>query len=232
MSKVYTDFYRLCEDLDFSISVPLSATRTERRRSVEPLKAPCNHLPDYCSHVAILDPMRGANQSTQYVQTLGYETRITGQTERIQLEFGLREPMLLAPRIESARTLLASPFTGNPLFPAVPIRVMALQEIWAEKIRAALCRRNPAIRDFFDLDYALRNNQIDPSAVDFVALVARKLAVDGNGPIQLTDQRRMELDRQIRTDLRPVLRASDFAQFDLDRVWSALVALASHLKEI
>lgn len=229
LSKVYMDFYRLSEDLDFSIPVPLQSSRAERRRLTEPVKALCDGIPAFCPHVAILDPMRGANQTTQYVQTLGYRSRITGKMAQIKVEFGLREPLLLAPRVESAGTLLVSPLTGNSVFPSFPVRVMDLKEAWAEKIRAALCRRNPAIRDFFDLDYALRTNHFDPSASDLIALVERKLTVDGNGPLQLTDERRTELDRQIQTDLRPVLRTSDFAQFDLDRIWSALVALANRM---
>ena len=108
---------------------------------------------------------------------------------------------------------------------------MALKEMWGEKIRAALCRREPAIRDFFDLDYALRTNQCDLSAPDLITLVGRKLAVPGTGPLQLTDERRAELERQKETDLRPILRSRDFDQFDLDRIWTALIALANRLKK-
>ncbi|MBU1693107.1 MAG: nucleotidyl transferase AbiEii/AbiGii toxin family protein [Verrucomicrobia bacterium] len=231
LSKVYTDFYRLSEDLDFAIPVPLQSSRAERRRLMEPVKVLCDSIPAHCPQVAVLDPMRGANQSTQYIQTLGYQSRITGKTAQIKVEFGLREPTLLAPRVEPAGTLLVSPLTGRPVFPSFPVRVMALKEMWGEKIRAALCRREPAIRDFFDLDYALRTNQFDLSAPDLIALAAQKLAVPGNGPVQLTDERRAELERQIQTDLKPVLRTRDFEQFDLDRIWTALVALADRLKE-
>jgi len=232
LSKVYTDFYRLSEDLDFAIPVPLQSSRAERRRLMEPVKALCDSIPAHCPQVAILDPMRGANQSTQYIQTLGYQSRITGKTAQIKLEFGLREPTLLSPRVEPASTLLVNPLTGKPVFPSFPVQVMAFKEMWGEKIRAALCRHEPAIRDFFDLDYALRTNQFDLSAPDLITLVRRKLAVPGNGPLQLTDERRIELERQIQTDLKPVLRSRDFERFNLARVWDKLVALANNLKEV
>ncbi|MEI6971830.1 MAG: nucleotidyl transferase AbiEii/AbiGii toxin family protein [bacterium] len=231
LSKVYTDFYRLSEDLDFSIPVPMESSRAERRRLMEPVKVLCDSFPVRCPQLAVLDPIRGANQSTQYIQTLGYQSRITGKTAQIKVEFGLREPALLTPRVEPANTLLVSPLTGRPVFPAFPVRVMALKEVWGEKVRAALCRREPAIRDFFDLEYALRTNQLDLSAPDLIALVGRKLAVPGNGPLQLSEERLAELRRQMQTDLRPVLRTHDFEQFDLDRIWPALVALADRLKE-
>ena len=231
LSKVYTDFYRLSEDLDFAIPVPLKSSRAVRRRLMKPVKALCYSIPAYCPQFTVLEPMRGANQSTQYIQTLGYQSRITGKTAQIKVEFGLREPTLIAPQVEPAGTLLVSPLTGRPVFPSFPVRVMALKEMWGEKIRAALCRREPAIRDFFDLDYALRTDRFDLSAPDLITLVRQKLAVPGNGPLQLTDERRAELERQKETDLKPVLRSRDFEQFDQDRIWTALVALADRMKK-
>ena len=231
LSKVYGDFYRLSEDLDFSIPVPLKSSRGERRRLIKPVRALCDNMADFCPQILVLDPKSGANQSKQYIQTLGYQSRITGQTAQIRVEFGLREPSLMAPRVESAGTLLVSPLTGRPVFSLFPVRVMALQEMWAEKIRAALCRREPAIRDFFDLDYALRTNQFDLSAPDLITLVGQKLAVPGTGLPQLAVKRRAELERQKETDLKPVLRSRDFAQFDMERIWTALVALANLLKK-
>lgn len=229
LSKVFENFYRLSEDLDFTISVPLDASRTDRRSLVEPVKRLCGSVHARCPCLMIMEPLSGANQSTQYIQTLGYTSRITGRTAQIKVEFGLREPLLLPSALESARTLLVSPLTGKPLFPAVPVRVMALKEMWSEKVRAALCRRDPAIRDFFDLDFAMQAGQIDMDAPDFVAIVRQKLAVPGNGPVQLNDERRVELERAKETDLKSVLRARDFEEFNLDRVWGALIALVERL---
>jgi len=36
LAKVHAGFFRLSEDLDFSISTPLDATRAERRRAIAP----------------------------------------------------------------------------------------------------------------------------------------------------------------------------------------------------
>jgi predicted nucleotidyltransferase component of viral defense system len=226
LSKVYMDFYRLSEDLDFSITVPLESSRAERRRLMKPVQALCERLPEYCPQLSVVDPMSGANQSRQYIQTLGYRSSITGGTARIKLEFGLREPILITPRLKPAGTLLVNPLTGQLVFPSFSIRVMALDELWAEKIRAALCRREPALRDFFDLD-----NRLDPTEQSFIALVGRKLAVHGTGPVNLSDKKFADLEQQKETDLKPLLRTREFEQFDLNRIWTALSALASRLKE-
>src|SRR3989304_4616101 len=38
LSKIYGEFYRLSEDLDFTISVPFHAPRSIRRKKIEPVK--------------------------------------------------------------------------------------------------------------------------------------------------------------------------------------------------
>ncbi len=226
LSKVYTDFYRLSEDLDFSIPVGPRSSRAQRRRLIEPIRTLCSGLSSRWPQISVLEPLRGANLSRQYIQTLGYRSRIGGTTARVRVEIGMREPGLMAPRLEPAGTILANPLTGGPALPQFPVRVMAEEELWAEKVRAALGRREPAIRDFFDLDYALRTKTLNLSAPDFIALVARKLAVTGTGPGELTDQKRAKLERQIETNLKPVLRTRDIERFDLNRVWTELLALS------
>jgi predicted nucleotidyltransferase component of viral defense system len=44
--------------------------------------------------------------------------------------------------------------TDTPLFPEMKIPCMSLEEAMAEKMRAALTRTIPAIRDFYDIRYA------------------------------------------------------------------------------
>lgn len=231
LSKVYTDFYRLSEDLDFSIPVELSSSRAERRRLIKPIRALCSDISSRLPQIFVLEPLRGANLSRQYIQTLGYRSRIGGTTARVRVEIGLREPGLMAPRLEPAGTILVNPLTGRTTLSRFPVRVMAEEELWAEKVRAAFGRREPAIRDFFDLDYALRTKTLNLSAPDFIALVGRKLAVMGTGPEELTGQKRAELERQVETDLKPVLRTRDIKRFDLNRTWAALTALANRLQQ-
>src|SRR2546428_1038762 len=66
LSKVYQEFYRLSEDLDFSLGVALDATRADRRNRIAPVK---QHLSGLCDRLRCLEavtPLTAANRSTQY----------------------------------------------------------------------------------------------------------------------------------------------------------------------
>lgn len=229
ISKVFSSFYRLSEDLDFCI--PASDSRTIRRRTIAPVKEGIAALPDRIAGMRVREPLTGRNVSTQYVAQLEYVSLATAAMESIKLEIGLREPLVCPRESRVARTLLKDPFSGQDAVPPFPVKVMNEREAWAEKTRAALCRLEPAIRDFFDLDFALMNLALDFGEPAFLDLVRRKLAVPGNGPIVLTDERRADLDRQIKGQLLPVLRPRDFERFDLGRIWAALTQLAKRVKE-
>lgn len=56
--------------------------------------------------------------------------------------------------------------------------------------------------------------------------VRQKLAVPGNEPVDVSADRLAALRRQVEPQLRPVLREQDFAQFDLDRAFTAVVKMA------
>ncbi len=87
------------------------------------------------------------------------------------------------------------------------VHVLQYREAYAEKIRAALTRPIPAIRDFFDIDHALQGARLDRRNLELLALVAKKLSVATNDPADLSESKRANLRSQLMTDLRPVLRA-------------------------
>jgi len=111
----------------------------------------------------------------------------------------------------------------------VSVPVLSCRETYAEKLRAALTRREPAIRDFFDLDHAVRSGRLDIGDGGLLTLVRQKLAVRGNAPIDISDVKRENLKRQVQAQLRPVLREADFAEFDLDRAFETVATIAGPL---
>ena len=86
-----------------------------------------------------------------------------------------------------------------------------------------------AARDFFDLDYAVRKLGLRSDDAELVALVRQKLAVPGNAPVDVSDARLAALRQQLEAQLRPVLRESDFREFDLERAIRSVRAMAAAL---
>jgi hypothetical protein len=103
-----------------------------------------------------------------------------------------------------------------------------MKEAIAEKLRAALTRLEPAIRDFFDIDYLASQNKMDLNDRHLFQLLAEKLKVPGNPPIDLSPARKDKLNTQINTELKPVLRPVDYESFDLDRAFGLVARIAGN----
>ena len=99
----------------------------------------------------------------------------------------------------------------------------------AEKFRAALSRRDVAVRDFYDIDHVVHRLGFPVLGTGFVELVRAKLAVPGNEPIDVSAGRLNSLRMQVDPELRPVLRAQDFAEFNLERAIGTVVEVAAAL---
>jgi hypothetical protein len=95
-------------------------------------------------------------------------------------------------------------------------------------VRAALTRREPAIRDFFDVDNAVQGGILDPLDEVFVELLQRKLSVTAD-PVNLSPAREAALQAQLVPELRPVLRQIDYDAFQLERVIDLLKQVAGRL---
>jgi predicted nucleotidyltransferase component of viral defense system len=229
LSKVHADFYRLSEDLDFIIPVAENITRPQRRASIKPIKGIFEKLPEVVPGMTISEAFRGHNESRQYIGYLEYPSVIMEKMEKIQVEVGLRESLLRPSESSIASTIVLNPFSGQPVLPAFTVNAMALIEAYAEKVRAALTRRGPAIRDFFDLFYAgrmLRLNFLDP---EFLNMVKAKIDVPGNDPVDVSNERRQELDRPLEGQLKPVLRPSDYDGFKLDEAFEIVCNITKAL---
>jgi predicted nucleotidyltransferase component of viral defense system len=219
LAKVHAGFYRLSEDLDFVISVPSAVPRSKRSRMAEGLKEAFSHLSKEVGAFRIVEPLMGANNSTQYIAIVGYRSLLNPREETLKIEVGLREPLLTRPMIGAFQTLLLDPISGKQIVPPMSISCLSWDEVMAEKLRAALSRREVAIRDFYDIDYAMRKRGFLPLAKKMIELVRKKLAVPGNEPVDLSPERLFMLQRQLNRELKTVLREKDFREFDLTRAF-------------
>lgn len=230
LAKVHMRFFRLSEDLDFTIPLECDSTRGQRRKAARTFKKAYNALPSAWSCFRIQEPLAGANNSAQYAGALAYQSLITGQPETIKVEAGLREPLLLKSALAEANTLLLDPATGGALVPQVLVRCLSKKEALAEKVRAALTRREAAIRDFYDVDYAARARDLRADDDALLDLLRRKLAIPGNGSVNDSSVRMAELQVQTQSQLQPVLRPQDWDSFNLERAFRLVMTMAANVR--
>ncbi len=229
LTKVYAGFYRLSEDLDFAIPTGMDASRADRSRLATGVKEALPSLPAAIPGFRIVAPVKGANNSTQYIGVVAYASLLSRQEEAIKIEVGLREPLLLPVAEAPAGTILLDPVSHEPMVAAIRPRCISKAEAFAEKFRAALSRREVAIRDFFDIDYAVRRLGLQPRDERMVHLVKAKLAVRGDEPVNVSEARLVVLRQQLDPQLKPVVREKDFREFDLERAFRLVADMATLL---
>lgn len=229
LAKVHSSFYRLSEDLDFTIPVTASS-RSQRSREVRPLNELLRRLEARGVGLSERSSLTGANNSTQYVAVLAYRSVILDAEETIKLEVGLREALLRPSVHAPVRTLLTDPVSGQAIVPVFGVRCLSVEETMAEKVRAALCRRTAAIRDFFDIDHAVGRGSLQTDDRVFLDLVSRKLAVPGNDPPDTSPARLRALRPQVDVDLAPVVRQAELERFDLDRAFATVAGIAASVE--
>jgi predicted nucleotidyltransferase component of viral defense system len=229
LAKVHSGFYRLSEDLDFAIPMPVNASRTKRRRAADAIKRTiadvARRLPGFSCHTALT----GANDSAQYSGVVTYRSVLSGEQETILVDVSVREPALMPSATLPAHTALLDPISGLPAVPGLDVVCITALEAMAEKYRAALSRREVAIRDFFDLDYAVQHLSLDLDSPTFVGMVRRKLAIPDNPPVDVGKERMTALRRQVDAKLKPVLRENEFRDFVLDRAIALVVDMAARV---
>lgn len=221
LNKVHVGFYRLSEDLDFCISTPLNSARTTRSNAVLEVKELISEIPNHHPCLSVSKPMRGYDNSHHYSVEFTFGSAVSRESESIKVEISLREPILESPVMGSAATLILESLSGSADYPSASHRIhvntLSIYETYAEKVRAALTRREAAIRDFFDLDYAYQNDILDFASQRFLSLVSHKL-LNNRSTVRLPDRTTLLLlSQQMETHLMPVLEESQYVQFDLER---------------
>ncbi len=162
----------------------------------------------------------GFNNSTQYVFNISYPSFITGKDENIKLEVSLRQTPIDKPVHNVITHFYKDPFTGEDLIPKNKILSLTLNEAVAEKLRAAITRKDVAIRDYYDL-WFIAEAKFDFKDKHFLSIFEKKLESEKyKGDYSHNfglDQKAIELLRkQVGTELIPVIRVGE--SFDLDKV--------------
>ena len=175
----------------------------------------------------IIKPFKGRNESRSYNATIEYYSIVFEDKVAVKIEFAVQENILEKENL-MAQTLLMNPLTQKPVLPAFPVKGLSLKETYSEKIRAALSRVNPAIRDIFDIHYAVKNRLIDIK--DMIPMIKHKLDIL-NRTIDLSVKRKKEFLTQLQGNLKPVLRQKDFEKFDFEQAWKWLKILEKKISK-
>ena len=224
LNKVYYVYYRLSEDLDFSMKLPeYTTTRGNRRKCIQPVK---DNIEPFVEQFGLkVDDKEnpGRNESKQYVYYLLYQSALRPQEMRIKFEIGLRFKPILDIETKEVKHKFLHPFTNEPLFDGGKVNCLSLEEIVSEKLRAAALREVIAPRDFYDLDFIIRQG-FNLADKEVLKLFVKKIEEDNGDPelakykinLGRSDKEIKDMKSRIENELFDVLTVSEREKFDLD----------------
>lgn len=225
LNKIYYAYYRLSEDIDFSMKLPrYEATRGERRKCIQPVKDKISKFVEQFDMKIVDSGNPGRNESKQYVYYFSYQSALRPNEGQIKFEIGLRFNPIDPVEKRQVHHTYTHPFTGEPLFDGGKVACLSLNEIVSEKLRAAALRKIIAPRDFYDLDFILRN-KFNLANGEAVKLFKKKIEEDG-GDMDLTkycvnmgrkNAEIKDMRFRIKAELFDVLSPVERENFDLDK---------------
>jgi len=222
LNKIHLNYHRLSEDLDFTyFGKGALNTRAQRSKAIAPIREKMGEFLKRLDLKSEKPQGEGFNNSTQYVFYVSYPSFITGKDERLKIEVSLRQAPIDKPVHNVIKHFYQDPFTGKDLMPANKILSLSLDEAVAEKLKAAITRRDVAIRDYYDLWY-IAESRFDFHSKKFIEIFRKKLGEEGyrgdfSHNFGLSADKIGLLRRQVETDLVPVIRVGE--EFDLDKVF-------------
>ena len=224
LNKVYYAYYRLSEDLDFSMILPqYKVTRGQRRKCIQPVKDRIRKFVEQFGMRIDDAGNPGRNESKQYVYYFIYQSALRSIETKIKFEIGLRFNPIAPVEKRQVQHVFLHPFTGEPLFDGGKVNCLSLNEIVSEKLRAAALRLKIAPRDFYDLDFILRN-RFDLSDKKVMDLFKKKIEEEGGDTnlkkylvnLGRPDAEIKDMRSRIKEELFEVLTPDERKNFDLD----------------
>lgn len=219
INKAHLNYHRLSEDLDFTYHAPLS-TRSQRSKAITLVR---EKMASFLKALDLLSDKpegEGFDDSRQYLFKVKYPSVLTAKEDMIKIEISLRQPPIDKPVNTEIKHFYQDPFTGEDLFPTGKVLSLSWNEAVAEKLKAAISRKDVAIRDYYDL-WHIAEFGFDFHNDKFIKLFKRKVTDEGykgdyKKDFGLSPDKLSTLRRQVDTDLMPVIRAGE--SFDFEKV--------------
>jgi predicted nucleotidyltransferase component of viral defense system len=230
LNKVHYSYYRLSEDLDFTLKLPSdSPSRAVKQRSIKSMKdGILSYMQKFGMRIEELDNV-GHNESSQYIWLIDYDSAVLEKPQSIKLEVGLRFNPILPTVQQRIDHRFLHPFTKEPLFEGGQVTCLDLKEIVAEKMRATATRMNIAPRDFYDLGFLLKSGY-DFQDKQLWKLFRTKLGEDGFDTnlskyrvnLGRSDRQIEEMSARVEAELMAVLTVEEQRSFDLQVTLTSL----------
>lgn len=224
LNKVYFPYFRLSEDLDFVRENKDDLGRTGRKSLLKQYE---NTMISELLKLGLTlqDERTKFDEYRLAMFSFAYESALDSSMQTIKIDISLKSQLQLPPVRLPIRAIFQDVILGEDIFSEHTLTCIDLTEALAEKMRAALTRREPAIRDFFDIWYARTLWGFDFSDPVFRDLLSGKLReVDYAYTLEENHDLLM---RQIKTDLRSVL--TDDYGFDFDSIYTFVLSYKTSL---
>jgi predicted nucleotidyltransferase component of viral defense system len=220
LSKCDLGYHRMSEDADFVIPGQPTRYRVANTRQLNPVPRSLREIGDDVGmNLTTFDGERFETQSHGLWEMTYQSILLPPRAAALVVEAAIR-PTLLPPRRVALRQLV--PADLMPGYDKAYCWALDYLEVRAEKIRAALTREEPEVRDFYDLAL-FAAAEVDMASEEFVDVLNVKLAevdapplADQPASFGLTGERRVLVEAG-RTRLVGVVRI-DEPRFDLDSV--------------
>jgi predicted nucleotidyltransferase component of viral defense system len=229
LTKAFTGFDRLSEDLDFTLPTQVTDSRSVRSQRAKKVKGRFDQVAEDLDLTWIGDWV-GHNNSKQYRGRLQYPS-VLEETESVLVEVGQREAILTQAVDTPLETLLKEPLFQEPAVAKYTAKTLSLEEAYAEKLRAALTREPAAIRDLYDIWLAHRLGLLPNENAEWLNLV--QLKSKGLDLAQALSISRVQAFKAgIKTELVPMLRSESIRTFHFERAVELLDTMLHDLLSI
>jgi len=175
LNKIHLNYHRLSEDIDFTYFRPEGLeTRSKRSRAITPIREKMPELLKLLELKSEKPEGEGFNNSTQYTFFISYPSFVSGKNENLKLEISFRQTPIEKPVHNAITHFYKDPFTEEDLIPKNKILSLTYNEAVAEKLKAAITRKEAAIRDYYDL-WFIAEAKFDFKDRHFLSIFKKKL---------------------------------------------------------
>ena len=227
LNKIYYSYYRLSENLHFSMYLPeCAASRGSRYKRAQAVE---NNIEKFAKQfdMRVEGPKNAELNASRQVYFFVYDSAMVPREQKIKFEIEYKLNPVDKTEIRTVQHKFLHTFTGEPLLDGGKVNCLSLNEIVSEKLHTAVFSPAIALHDFYDLDFMLRDG-FDLTNKEVIKLFKKKLEEDfpaGSADIDLRkykvnlgrpDSEIENMLSRVETELFDILNPNERKNFDLN----------------